>query len=152
MTRFARTALVLFPLALYVVACGPSQPAQIPEGSSDTTVTPPATADAPPPPPVSTSDATPPPADDGVLTVERLVAGVPAGAHVLEAFVVEVKPCPECPPTISCRPCLGDFIVVHDAASPPADAAKPMLKVKPDQIKSFQAGKRYRRRKFPFVW
>ena len=143
MPPIARFVSTLVPpaLVLLAMACGPAQPAQEPEPIGDAPATPPA-ASEPPPPPIAVD--TPPPAQPAVLTVAALAAGVPAGPHVLEAFVVEVKACPECPPTISCRPCLGDFIVVHDVAAPPADASKPMLKARPGQIKSFEVGKRYR--------
>lgn len=127
---------------LFATACGPAQPAETPVGTDGTSTTGPTTTVAPPATPTSTTPAPVPGAT--VVTAEKIVAGLEPGEYQLDAFVLELRPCPECPPPLSCKPCLGDFIVVHDQAAPPANGATPTLRLKPDQIKQFEAGKRYR--------
>jgi hypothetical protein len=138
-----RLPMILSAAMLVATACGPAQPAQTPDSTpgnsvADPTPTTPPTTTAPP-------EVTPEPVPGKtVVTAKRIAAGIEPGEYQLDAYVVELKPCPECPPTISCKPCLGDFIKVHDQASPPPSTATPMLQLKPEQIKQFEKGKRYR--------
>ena len=138
----------LVPAAiLTVVSCGPSQPAatpieqQAPAGATAAT----ATTDALSPTPDTSAEPTlDVPTDQTTVTACRLAAGVEPGRFQLDAYVIELRPCPECPPPLSCKPCLGEHVVVHDEPSPTPDAHKPMLRMKPGQLTQVEAGKRYR--------
>lgn len=79
------------------------------------------------------------------MTLRDLRASPKAGIHTVDVWVVQLKPCPECPPTLSCKPCLGDFVMIADAASPGEGAdAKLGVLVPASGMGAFQVGKRYR--------
>lgn len=126
---------LMIAAALSFVACGPSQPADSPTGSSTGPAMISPTASPPPGP-------TPAPASN-VVTAERIATGIPLGEYQLDAYIIELRPCPECPPPLSCKPCIGDQVAVHDVPSPSPDMVKPMLLLGAGQIAKLEQGKRY---------
>jgi len=66
------------------------------------------------------------------------------GRYQLDAYVIELRPCPVCKPPLRCKLCIGEHIVVADEPNPPDPAATAMLRVTADQLRRLVTGARYR--------
>jgi len=104
------------------------------------------TADAVASPPSSSASAPSqtPAADLRPIAVQGLVAEPQPGRYQLEAYVVELQPCPVCERPLRCKPCLSDHIVVAEGSSAPPGTPTAMLRVTADQIQTLSIGVRYR--------
>jgi hypothetical protein len=118
----------------------PGAPSGTPEPTSSAE---PADAGVAAQPPASASAAGPAEAIPAI-TVGQLVAEPKPGRYLLDAYVVELSPCPDCAPPIRCKPCVSDHVVVADEPDPPSTAARPPLRVTPDALGQFVVGTRYR--------
>jgi hypothetical protein len=66
------------------------------------------------------------------------------GRYLLDAYVIELRPCPVCEPPLKCKPCVSEHIVVADEPSPPAGTVTAMLRVTTEQLRDLAAAARYR--------
>ena len=66
------------------------------------------------------------------------------GRYLLDAYVIELRPCPVCEAPLKCKPCVSEHILVADEPSPPAGTATAMLRVTAAQLRDLVAGARYR--------
>jgi hypothetical protein len=89
-------------------------------------------------------------ATQGAMSIAAFLARKPtAGVYILTAYLDEVDVCQPCPPRALCKPCIGDHVVLSDAARAPqtpkpAGAQSLMVFATPADIAKLQSGRRYR--------
>ena len=115
---------------------GPAEPAR--------TAAPPETASAAAPAASTSAGANEPDAARRPITSRELASQPQPGRYLLDAYVIELRPCPVCRPPLRCKPCIGEHVVVADEPNPPDPTATAMLRVTADQLRRLVAGARYR--------
>jgi len=106
--------------------------------------TPPETASAAAPAASASAGANEPDAARRPITSRELASRPQPGRYLLDAYVIELRPCPACPAPLRCKPCIGEHIVVADEPAPPTRTATAMLRATADQLEALVAGARYR--------
>lgn len=132
----------LFGLLSFVSAC------RAPEPSPNSPATPEPTRSVAPSEAASaagpTATAPEPDAASRPITNRELVSQPQPGRYQLEAYFIELRPCPVCEAPLMCKPCLSEHVVVADEPSPPAGTATAMLRVTAEQLRDLVVGARYR--------